>query len=99
MNGVQSILFGGVIMDSLSEPIRHLTLAVAVATSLFSRCPAQEVASVDLTKISARMELRRPQAASSVTGGYGGTEETIDCPPRDSTRTERVLQTSVVSLD
>jgi hypothetical protein len=80
-----------------SPSLRYLTLAVAVATSLLFTCAAQEVASIDLTKISARMDLRRPQAASPSTGGYSGATEQIDC--RNSEHKLGLLRTSVVSLD
>src|SRR5215469_6339821 len=81
-----------------SPSLRYLTLAVvAVATSLLSMCPAQEVASVDLTKISARMDLRRPQVASPSPGGHSNGAEQIDC--QDPEHKLGLLRTSIVSLD
>jgi len=83
-------------MDSPPLAVRYI-LAMAIATYLVSMCPAQEVASVDLTKISARMDVRRPQAASPSSGGYSSVSEQIDC--RDSEHKLGLLRTSVVSLD
>jgi hypothetical protein len=81
-----------------SHPVRYLTLALAVATAFVSTCRAQEVASVDLTKVAARDDLRRPEATSPVTGGYSsGTEQTSPC--FDSTQEVGALRTSLVSLD
>jgi hypothetical protein len=84
-------------MHSHSHAISYLTLALAVATIPISTCRAQEVASLDLTKVAARDDLRRPKATSPVTGGYGGTEQTSPC--LDSTQRAGALRTSLVSLD
>jgi hypothetical protein len=70
---------------------------MAVATFLLSMCPAQEVASVDLTKISPRMDLRCPQAAAPSPGGHSNVAEQIEC--QDSEHKLGLLRTSVVSLD
>ena len=66
-------------MQSRSHPIGHLILALAVAASLSSTRPAQELASLDLTKIEARVDLRRPKATSPAKGGYSGNDETVRC--------------------
>lgn len=84
-------------MHSHPHPVSYLTLALAVATAFVSTCPAQEVGSLDLTKIAVRDDLRRPKATSPVTGGYSGTEQ--DSPCRDSTQEVGSLRTSLVSLD
>lgn len=84
-------------MQRCSGAIRYLTLTLAIFRFLLSSSPAQEVASVDLTKISARTDLRRPQATSPATGGYSGTHQTSAC--RDSEHKLGFLRTSVVSLD
>jgi len=76
--------------------ISYLTLAVATIV-FYSTCPAQEVASLDLTKIAARVDLRRPKATSLVTDGYNGTQHTYSC--RDSTNQAGALRTSLLSLD
>jgi hypothetical protein len=78
------------------HPINHLFLALAV-TATFCSCPAQEVASVDLTKVAARVDLRRPKATSPVPGGYRGTGETRPC--FDTTHDAGGLRTTLVSLD
>jgi hypothetical protein len=99
-----------VIMHSLSRPISHLTLALAGAVALLSTSLAQEVASVDLTKVEARIDLRRPKASSPITGPSGG-ETYNDCPEEfphrhqlhASTQKESAhgvaLRASLVSLD
>ena len=84
-------------MNPRSHSVRYLTRALAVVAAIISICPAQEIASLDLTKIAARVDLRRPEATSPVTGGYSGTEETRPC--FDSTHKAGALHTSLVSLD
>lgn len=84
-------------MHSLSRLINHLNLALALAVAPISICLAQEVASVDLTKIEARVELRRPRATSPITGGYHGIKRTDPC--RDSAHNAGALRASLVSLD
>lgn len=86
----------GELMRSICHPIR-LILMLASAVVSFPTCSAQEVASVDLTKVEARVDLRRPKASSEMTGGYSGARSTTLCPR--STRNKGVLQTSLVSLD
>jgi len=83
-------------MDLRRRPINQLILTLGVAT-IFSSCSAQEVGSLDLTKVAARVDLRRPKASSRVTGGYSGVQSTSPC--HDSTQNVRVLHTSLVSLD
>lgn len=84
-----------VIMHWYFHPISYL--ALALATALISSGRAQEVASLDLTKVAARVDLRRPEASSPVTGGYSGTQQTSPC--LDSTHKAGALRTSLVSLD
>lgn len=84
-------------MQSRSHPIGHLILALAVAASLSSTRPAQELASLDLTKIEARVDLRRPKATSPAKGGYSGNDETVRC--FDSKQNAGSLHTSLVTLD
>jgi len=84
-------------MRSRSHLISYLILALAFAASLIPTCPAQERASLDLTKVAARVDLRRPEATSPVTGGYSGTHETTPC--FDSIHKAGALHTSLVSLD
>jgi hypothetical protein len=83
-------------MDSLSRPIRCLTLTLSATAALLSICPAQEVASVDLTKVEARIDLRRPKATSDMTGGYSGAQSNTSCP--DSAQKGGELDTSLDSL-
>lgn len=82
-------------MHSLSA-VSHLTLALAVAVAPLSTCLAQEVGSVDVTKIE-HLPLRRPTATSPITGGYQGTQR--DYPCRDSAQNGGALRASLVSLD
>ena len=84
-------------MISRFHLIRYLKLALAIATALIPTCPAQERASLDLTKVAARVDLRRPEPASPVTGGYSGTQETTPC--FDSVHKIGALHASLVSLD
>jgi len=84
-------------MHSLFRSISHLTLALAVAVAPLLTCLAQEVAFVDLTKIEARVDLRRPRATSPITGGYNGIQQTVPC--RDSAHNAGALRGSLVSLD
>ena len=72
-------------------------LILASAMVVFSACSAQEVASLDLTKVESRVGLRRPKTTLQETGGYSGAQSTIPC--FDSTHNTGVLQTSLVSLD
>jgi hypothetical protein len=84
-------------MYSLSCAINRLFLTLAITATFALPCPGQEVATVDLTKVTARLDLRRPKATSPVTDGYHGTQDTQRCP--DATRNAGALRTSLVSLD
>jgi hypothetical protein len=84
-------------MHSSLRLVWHLTVAVSTATLLISTCSAQEIASLDLTKVNRRVDLRRPQATSPVTGGYNGTGQTTPC--FDSKSKAGALNTSLLSLD
>ena len=84
-------------MHSHPHPVSYLSLALAVAIAFVFTCRAQEVASLDLTRVAVRDSLRRPKATSPVTGGYSGTETTSPC--LDSTQEVGALRTSLVSLD
>jgi hypothetical protein len=79
------------------RPINHLFLTLAVAAAFSSASSAQEVASLDLTKVARRLDLRRPPATSPVTGGYNGAQETRRC--FDTTHGAGSLRTTLVSLD
>ena len=61
-------------MHSRSRPISRLTLTLSASAALLSICLAQEVASVDLTKVEARVDLRRPKATSDMTGAHSGAQ-------------------------
>jgi len=84
------------VMRWLSSSTRFVILALAGATALSSTCLAQEIASVDLTKVEARVALRRPKATRETTGGYSGATSTTQCP--DLARSG-ALETSLLSLD
>jgi hypothetical protein len=84
-------------MYSSLRPIWYLSVALSTATLLISTCSAQEIASLDLTKVNRRVDLRRPQATSPVTGGYSGTEQTTPC--FDSKSKAGALSASLLSLD
>jgi hypothetical protein len=68
-----------------------------MAAALISACRAQEVAFLDLTKVEARVGLRRPEATSPVSGGHSGTEQTTSC--LDPAHQSGTLHTSLLSLD
>ena len=70
-----------------------LILALAATTALISTCPAQEVGFLDLTKIKARLDVRRPEGVSPMTGGYRGTQFVHPC--YDSPHTSGTLTTSL----
>ncbi len=74
-----------------------MTLTLAVATALIATCPAQEIGFLDLTKVAARVDLRRPKATSAVTGGFRGTQQTLLC--FNSASKAGALHTSLISLD
>jgi hypothetical protein len=61
-----------------------------------SVCAAQEVALLDLTKTAARVDLRRPKAASQAPAARSGIQELQSCPDLTNKGT---LRTSLVSLD
>jgi hypothetical protein len=79
------------------RPINHLFLTLAVAAAFSSLSSAQEVASLDLTKVARRLDLRRPPATSPVTGGFNGVQNTRQC--FDTTHSAASLRTTLVSLD
>lgn len=54
----------------------RLNLPLATIAALLSSCSAQEVASVDLTAVEARVDLRRPKATSETTGGHSYAQST-----------------------
>ena len=83
------------------EPMRHpqtrsVALVVALAISVATSCRAQEVASIDLTKVAARTELRRPPSTSG-TRQSGGIAADYRCS--NATNSTGVLRTALVSLD
>jgi hypothetical protein len=83
-------------MHSRCHHLGYLIAALATASAFASTCWAQEVASVDLTKVERRVELRRPKATSAVTAGSSITETTGCIDPSQKTG---ALQTAIVSLD
>jgi hypothetical protein len=78
---------------------RRVTFIVAVVAAAAINCGAQEVGFVDLTKVAARTDLRRPPSTANTGAARGGVEETYDerCPP--STRGLGSLLTTLVSLE
>ena len=75
----------------------RLNLPLATIAALLSSCSAQEVASVDLTAVEARVDLRRPKATSETTGGHSYAQSTTHCA--DSAHKTGAMETSLVSLD
>lgn len=84
-------------MSSRCTAVKHVILTLATATILSFTCCAQEVVFVDLTRVAARLELRRPKANGPVAGGYHGSQYTNTC--FDSKHDTGRLHTSLVSLD
>jgi hypothetical protein len=75
----------------------NMAFVLAISLTLLSTCPAQEVASVDLTKVTARLELRRPKQASTEGKSWGGIEQYDPC--LGSANPTGSLRTTLVSLD
>lgn len=94
-----------------SHCVVRLSLAVAIAAALGGNCPAQEVATVDLAKATARVELRRPEAAQAESGVRGFTDEDNQgsCPltfpgvpvnpESNNNNVTGAVRTTLVSLD
>src|SRR5215475_8289298 len=84
-------------MHSLYRSISNVALALAIAVALFSTCLAQEVASVDLTKIERGIVFRKPKATLPIAGGHGGSiQQEVPCP--DSAHSTVALRASLQSL-
>lgn len=66
-------------MCSGFRPVTHGIAALTTAILFVSTCCAQEVASLDLTKIAQRLDLRRPKATSPPTSGDSGAGHSINC--------------------
>jgi hypothetical protein len=81
----------------MRSSLHQAVLFLACATIPFSACSAQEIAALDLTKIDARVDLRRPRATSEISVGYSGAESANYCPL--SKHKTGGLRTSLVSLD
>jgi hypothetical protein len=85
-------------MPSHCYPFRNLTLSLVVVVAVFSSvCAAQEVSFLDLTKTAARVDLRRPKAASLTPAVHSGAQDLYHCP--DPTNNVGTLRISLVSLD
>lgn len=84
-------------MRSTSHYISYLIATLATVSALASTCYSQEVASLDLTKVAGRLDLRRPKATPPVTSGYSGTQQTTGC--FDPAHKTGALQATLVSLD
>jgi len=74
-----------------------VTLAVAVAAAAGANCLAQEVGSIDLTRGTARTELRRPPSVQGTDGARGSNTQFHTC--FDSSNNAGALRTTLVSLD
>jgi hypothetical protein len=85
-------------MYSPFHSARSLIFALAVTVFLTCMCVAQEVASLDLTTVAARIDLRRPKATSPVKTKYSGIHSTTNLC-HDSSPKAGALRTSLVSLD
>src|SRR5438445_11723198 len=73
-----------------------VTLALTIASAVVASCAAQEVGFVDLTKVTARTDLRSPQPTRESNKARGGINQVQDC---DSIKNEGELRTTLVSLN
>jgi hypothetical protein len=80
-----------------SNRIGCVAFAVAIAAGIGANCQAQEVGSVDLTKVTARTDLRRPPQTQSASAARSASDATYGCS--DSTNNAGALRTTLVSLD
>ncbi len=85
-------------MYSHFHSARSLIFASAVTVFLTCMCVAQEVASLDLTTVPARIDLRRPKATPPVKTKYSGIHSTTSLCHASSPKAG-ALHTSLVSLD
>lgn len=84
-------------MCSGSRPATHGIAALATAILFVSTCCAQEVGSLDLTKIAQRSDLRLPKATSPPASGDIGAGQSSHCPRSEPKVGE--LRTSLRWLD
>ena len=73
-----------------------VTLALTIASAVVASCAAQEVGFVDLTKVTARTQLRRPHARGSFSKFKPDIKQVQAC---DSINIEGELLTTLVSLN
>jgi hypothetical protein len=79
----------------LASSLLSATISVVICSSVSVQ--AQQVASVDLTQITARTELRRPPRAPEVPEGQSGAHQTIGCEAYG--RAVGALRTTLLALD
>ena len=84
-------------MCSGFRPVTHGIAALTTAILFVSTCCAQEVGSLDLTKIAQRSDLRLPKATSPPTSGDSGAGQSSRCLRSEPKVGE--LRTSLRSLD
>jgi hypothetical protein len=77
--------------------IEWVTLFSLIAIAVGVDCFAQEVAFIDLTKVTAHRELRRPTPSKNTSELRGGVEHTYGCG--DSRKNAITLRSALVSLD
>ena len=80
--------------------LRYILCAVAslvLVVGVCSNSPAQEVASIDLTQITPRIELRRPPPTPEAPGGANGTHDNHACA--DLGKSVGTLRTTLAGLD
>ena len=71
--------------------------ALMFVTGLWANTTAQEVASIDLTQIALRTDLRRPGPISATSGPVSGTNENHACT--DIGQRVGALRTTLAALD
>ncbi len=72
-------------------------IALPIYLALLTAAASQEVASIDLTEVTARIDLRRPETASAIGRSRTGVIQRESCRPAKSPA--GTLQTTLVSLD
>ena len=80
--------------DSLDMLVRAAA-ALLLVTGLWANTTAQDVASIDLTQITPRTDLRRPSPVTS--SSVSGTNENHACTSTD--QSVGVLRTTLTALD
>ena len=83
--------------DDLPDMLVRTAAALLFVTGLCANTAAQEIASIDLTQITPRTDLRRPAATSVTSTPVSGTNENHACTDID--QSVGALRTTLAALD